>query len=113
MGRSELLECLFRARLGARLDCEDNTIHTGRGVPQSEDVPAQFVIRYLGCRAGKSFAFDAKLDGGSLEDIPAPVLSIDFARRSVKAFLIISETKLDRSPLTCLTPDSGQVRCDR
>ena len=85
----------------------------GQGVPQGEDVPAQFIVGYTGCRAEKSFAFDAKLDGGSLEDILAPVLSIDFARRSVKASLIISETKLDRSPLTALTPDSGQVRYDR
>ena len=85
----------------------------GEGDTEVEHVPGQSIVGYTGSRAEKSFAFDAKLDGGSLEDILAPVLSIDFARRSVKASLIISETKLDRAPLTGLTPDSGQVRYDR
>jgi hypothetical protein len=76
-------------------------------------VPAEFVIRYLRRCAGKTFAFDIYFHGRSLEHILAPVLSLDFTRRGVKASLIINEVELDRPPLAAFAPDGGQVRDNR
>src|SRR5262245_25338910 len=44
------------ARSGDWLDFKNHALHAGRGVAQCKDVPAKFVIRYLGCRTGKAFA---------------------------------------------------------
>jgi hypothetical protein len=92
-----------------RLDFKNHAIHAGRGVAQCEDVPAKFAIRYLGCLTGKSFALGVYFDGGILEHVLAPVLSLHFARRCIKASLIIDEAKFDRPPLAGFASDGGQV----
>lgn len=81
------------------LDFKNHPIHQRLRIAQCQDLPAQCLIGYPLCRARKSLAFDLEFDGGVLEHVLAPVFTFNFAGRSIKASLIVDETKFHVAPL--------------